>query len=276
MKKKLSWIICTVLVLCALAVACTFFGNPVSWALVWFRANAYLDATYPELDLKIDSMVYDYLFGGYDVDVISPTSRDTYFTLTCNGLGSVQYDRYNAVASGGTTAARLSKAYESMVAEAFRQEDAPFEAGSVYSELCSQATIEYYSVATANGTEMRTMEKDFSMDLSALELDRDYDIASLGMAHGQLTIVVEDEDVSIEQAAALLLKLKEFMDEQGVPFYAVEFWLCPIPREGVTYTDADTICLWDFLYSDIYQDGLTDRVRKAYEEYLWHYEQMHP
>lgn len=273
-QKPIHRIIGWALIAAVLLIPCAFFGNPVSWALVWLRSNAYLDSTYPELDVKVGSIVYDFKHGGFYVNVISPTSVDTYFPLTCDGLGGVQYDHYASVTSGGNTVARHSKAYRALVDEAFRQPGAPFGSHDVYSELCTQAGIEYYTVTTEDGWEMRTMEKDFSLDYADFQLDQDYDLQVLGAEHGQLKVHAKDREVTIERAAELLLELKAFLDAQGVPFYAVEFWLSPVPQEGVVLTDADTICLWDFLYSDIYAEGLTERVHAAHQEYLRHLSQM--
>lgn len=260
MKKFAKIAALAVLACCVLALVFAFIGNPVSWVLVSLRAPQYLKDTYPELDLKIDSIVYDHLFGGFDADVISPTSRDTHFTLTLDGWGNVDYDRYNSVSSGANTAARLSREYQTLVQSALSDPESVFADSQVYAEFCISGNIEYNTFSEDGVIQTRTLEKDFSMDLSALELDKDYDLSLLGQKHGELKITVISEDVTAQQAAALLLALKLELDARGISFYAVEFTLC-----SADYSRE--LILWDFLYADIYEDGMVRRVEQSHQEY---------
>lgn len=268
-QKPIHRIIGWALILAVLMIPCAFFGNPVSWTLVWLRSNAYLDATYPELDIKVSSIVYDFKHGGFYVDVSSPTSIDTHFSLTCDGLGGVQYDRYDAVTSGGNTVARHSRAYGDLVKEAFGKPEQPFDIFLVSGALCTQGSIEYYAVTTDSGLEHHTMEKDFSLDYADFRLDQTYDLQVLGAEHGEIFLSIRDEEVSVERAAALLLELKAYLDRQGVPFYAVEFVLSPVDQNV-----EDSITVWDFLSSDIYEEGMAQRVQQAYDDYLAHINSM--
>ncbi|MBR2047717.1 MAG: hypothetical protein IJ960_03885 [Oscillospiraceae bacterium] len=259
MKKIAKIMALMALLCCVLAFVFAFTGNPLSWVLVRHRASQYLDIQYPELDIEIESIIYDHLFGGFDVDVTSPTSRDTHFTLTLDGWGNVKYDRYDAVTSGANTVARLSREYQNLVNNALT--GSVFADARVYAEFCTPGTIEYNTFTHNHSTRTRTIEKDFSIDLSALELDQDYDLAVLGAAHGELDIHITVEDATIEKAAALLLALKAELDAHGVAFHAVEFYLSPAGG-------GQDIILWDFLSADIGGEGLVERVEQAHLEYL--------
>lgn len=260
MKNLFVKIIVCVLVLAVILGICAFVGNPVSWLLVWIRSGSYLDETYPEWDVEIDRIVYDFKHGGFTVYAASPTSRDTHFHMICDGLGNVHADHSFSVTDGGNTVARHSDAYRDLVASVLSESTAPFLPADVSGELLTGGSIEYDVIGSGENAEFVTIEKDFSVDASQFALDQDYDLQILGAAHGELYASIEESTVTVQRAAELLLQLRAIMDEAGVPFYAVEFTLSG--PEGV-----DAIHVHDFLYADIYADGMTDRVERAHREY---------
>lgn len=261
MKKAKKLLVTTVVVLLLLTPVFFLFGNPLSWGLVLLRSNQYLNAQFPELDVEIDRIVYDFLHGGFIVYVDSPTSVDTHFHMICDFWGKVGTDYSMSVFDRGTTFARHSEAYADLVADAMAQPGSPFAPEDVYALLMSQGSIPYDTVYE-NGEYLNiTLDKDFSLDYSNLELDQDYDLIPLGAAHGQIDISVSDEDVSVSRTAELLLALREYMDSRNIPFYAVELTIFSTDR-------SECVHVHDFLYSDIYEEDLEQRVREAYDEYL--------
>ena len=112
------------------------------------------------------------------------------------------------------------------------------------------------------------------MILDKVELDKKYDIRELAKKAGYLIIYVEDDTVTVERAAEVLLELKEVFDRRNVPFYAIDFVLeYPRKEEGGT-TKEGRINVEGFLYSDIYEEGLVERVRIADEELNAYYEEQ--
>ena len=77
-----------------------------------------------------------------------------------------------------------------------------------------------------------------------------------------MTVYIDDETVTAERAAELLLEIKRLMDAGGVPFYAIDLTLqYPRPENGTR--PEGSIDTKDFLCADIYPDGLADRVRAS-------------
>ena len=58
--------------------------------------------------------------------------------------------------------------------------------------------------------------------------------------------------------------MKAYLDEKDIPFHAIEFHLCE-PRNEEGQNVGQQITLYDFLYSDIYEDGLLNRVAEHWE-----------
>lgn len=77
-----------------LTMANSFVGNPITKRHASKDIQAYLDATYPTLDIQLDSTGYNFKFGEYYGSVTSPTSMDTYFTVTWRA-GNVVNDSYD-------------------------------------------------------------------------------------------------------------------------------------------------------------------------------------
>ena len=104
-----------------------------------------------------------------------------------------------------------------------------------------------------------------------LEIDKLYDITKLGTEAGHLIIYVDDETVSIERAAEIMLDVKHFMDEGGVPFYAMDFVLQYPRTEDDEARPGGSIHILNFLYTDIYERGMTERVQAANDAALAYY-----
>ena len=59
-------------------------------------------------------------------------------------------------------------------------------------------------------------------------------------------------------------------DKADIPFYAMDFVLRHSRTED-GQSDDEEIRINDFLYQDIYEEGLTDRIETAIEETAAHY-----
>ena len=81
---------------------------------------------------------------------------------------------------------------------------------------------------------------------------------------------VYDKEVTVQKAAELLLQVKAYLDAQCIPFHAMDFDLCE-PRNADGQLVGDQISLFEFLYSDIYEDGMIDRVQLYWNITQEHY-----
>lgn len=248
--KSVNKLTLAVLLLVLLLPVVFLFGNPVSYALIYLRGNAYLEDRYPELDLKISEIHYDFKRGGYVTEAASPTSRDTHFQLYTDWFGNISTDQYHYVASGINTAERLGRDYRALADSILDSGDFPWV-----------RTIASGELVFRGGGEAGFPEPDYGMDFSTLELDKEYNIQTLGAAHGRLVLCLHEEQVTVERAAELLLELKEYLDEKGLPFRCIDFTLCqPLNEQG--QNTGDRLRLTDFLYEDIYTEGLTGRIEE--------------
>lgn len=246
--KRFDKMIILVIVLLLVLPVIFLFGNPLSYALIYLRGNAYLEATYPELALEISDIIYDFKRGGYVTTAASPDSLDTHFLLYTDWFGNISGDQYSYVTSGINTAERIGREYRVLADSILDSGDFPWPRSIAFGELTFRG-----------GGEADSGELDYGMDFASLELDKVYNIRTLGAAHGRLVLSIHDEQVTVERAAELLLELKAYLDEKGLPFRGIHFSLCqPLNAQGQNI--GDQLQLVDFLYEDIYEEGLTERI----------------
>ena len=263
------WTVCIVFVCTAVWFLCAFFGNPVSSALAKSTAKRHLEEYYTEADFEIVKVAYDMKSGGYHVNVVSPTSVDSHFIIYCDGLGRYNDDTSSCMTDGSNTYVRLSTQYWDLVREKLPYENFDIDIG--HGDLRVSGVFEIYDYIDENCERIHyTLTKDYGLDISSLEQDGKYDILNLGRDHGSLCVDIIDEEVTVERAAEVLLELKNLLDEQGLPFHAIDFTLCG-PRNENGQKDGPSIRLIEFLYSDIYEDGLTERIETSWNLTQEHY-----
>src|SRR5699024_6909445 len=92
---------------------------------------------------------------------------------------------------------------------------------------------------------------------------------------GQIIYYAQDDEVSFERAAELLLRLKAALDEADIPFYAVNFILeKPRTDDSMRINDEETIYTANFLYTDIKEKGLAAHIEKVHHELMDYYEEQ--
>lgn len=271
-KKTISvicWTVCIALVCVALWFLCTFFGNPISSALANSTAKRYLKENYSDTDYEIVQVNYNVKTGGYYAHVESPTSIDSHFIISMDGLGRYEDNTSECITNGSNTFARLTEEYWDFVRTKLPYDHFDIDIG--HGDLRVAGVFEIYDYIDENGGRIHyTLTKDYGLDMSTLVLDGEYDILALGRDHGSLCIYIEDEEVTVEQAAQVLLELKAYLDEQGLPFHAIDFVLCA-PRNETGQKDGPSIRLIEFLYSDIYEEGMVERVQANWNITQEHY-----
>lgn len=258
MKKALkigAFLLAAALIVGLGAFANGLVGNPVSKMLVTNAAKAYLAENYADTDYILESVDYNFKDGDYYARMTAPGSLDRYFTVCFNSLGKFKWDFYERmVTNGSNTARRLGEQYRALTDSVFQSPSFPFTCDIAFGDL-------------------EPLEKDYEagrepvaygVDEKALQPDGIYDIKKLGAQAGHLVVYVDDETVTVQRAAEIMLEIKRLMDEGGAPFYAIDFVLqYPKPLEPGVQRPDERVQTMEFLYTDIYEDGMAERVKAA-------------
>lgn len=254
LKRTIAAVLALALTAGMLALADALMGNPYSKKIATVAAEGYLDGKFPEQELYIADIWHDSKQAEYEFAIRSETSVDTYFEMTVRRDGSVRFDTYDDVLRGYNTAGRVGGAYHELAVPVLQKLNLTHERAYVSSNLgfeCRQWGDDPY-------------ETEFLLDGEPLVLDKEYDLLALGAKIGVLDVSIEDDVVSEERAAAILLEIKVLMEEAGVPFTKVNLTLrYPQPSDPEEKRKEGRVVLEAFLREDIYADGLVERVRSA-------------
>lgn len=255
MKKKYLKIGALILALCLTAGLLLFanalLGNPVSKMLATNTAKKYIEETYTDTDYYIEEVSYNFKDGYYHAFVKSPTSMDTQFSIYITMFGNINRDTYEDVESGFVTAQRLDTEYRNLAETVFT--NATFPAGADI----AFGTLEIHSEEFLNNPDVYDIPS-YALNQKELEIDKIYDIKELGSKAGHLTVYVNSDQVTLENAAKLLLTIKEQFHSAGIPFAAIDFHL--------ENSNEEYIGVANFLADDIYEEGLVERVEQADQE----------
>ena len=96
----------------------------------------------------------------------------------------------------------------------------------------------------------------------------------MGKKYGHIVFYADDEDVSIKRASEILLDIKNILDERDVSFYAIDFTLEKPRKEDEENQNEKTINIQEFLYSDIYENGLENRIKENSQKLEKYYEEQ--
>ncbi len=262
--KALGIILAVAFVATVLFFVNAIFGNPVSAFLADKGAQKYLEQHYAETDFYIDRVSFDFKSTNYHAFIKSPTSIDSSFSLTIGMNGKVWYDTYeDRVLNFHNTSQRISGQYRAAVDSVIESESFPYNAHFAFGD------IEFKDSDHPADASM----PDYALMRSDLELDADYDIVEFGKKAGHLTIYIYDETVSTERLTEILLKIKELMDEAAISFYVIDCVL-EYEREPEGEIREGRVEVMNFLYSDIYEENLLERVEKSNEDALTYYDEM--
>ena len=264
MKKKWMKIAALIVALLIIAGLCVFanalVGNPISKWLATRTAEKHLEEVYGDTDFEIEKIGFNFKDTDYYAHIMSPSSEDSSFSLRIGMWGQLLLDTYESrVLSGNNTQNRLCMEYRALADTVLEAPDYPFTSFIAYGDLqvgFRPADVElpadYYP--------------EHYYIIEELVLDKKYDIRELAKKAGCMVVYVEDDVVTIERAAEVLLELKEVFDRKNVPFYSIDFVLeYPRKPEGGTIKEG-RVNVEGFLYSDIYEEGLVERIRIADEK----------
>lgn len=268
MKRRILKIAALLAALALIAVVCLFanslVGNPISKALAKNAAETYLAETYGEKDFVLERVSFNFKTGGYYGYITSPSSMDSSFCLAMDQLGRIRYDSYESdVLSGGNTADRLWTDYRNTVEKVLNSKAFP------YTAYISFGDLEFIPAAYTGEPSVPA----YALVMEDLTLDAFYNVNELGAKAGKLTIYIEDETVSVERLSEILLDIREIFDDAGVSFYITDCVLEHPKAEDGTRSDS-RVEVMDYLYADIYEAGMTERVRASNEAAVAYYAQQ--
>ena len=269
MNKKLlkiaAFVTATVLTIGLAFFANALVGNPVSKYLVKKSAQSHIEKTYPNENFYIKDTGYSFKENGYYVNVTCDKSLDKHFRLSYNSLGKLVYDSYeHDIKEKHNAVRRVFDEYWNLVKNVTESPTFPFDSDIGYGELFK------------GGVGMYDFPIDMPNKMSDLdfEIDKIYDVRALGKDMGIITLYVEDDSVTEERFAQILLEVKNFFDYNNVPFYAVNLVLEP-PRDSDGKRQGNDIRAEKICYSDITDDeGYMERVREAIKATAEFYDEL--
>lgn len=238
---------------------CAFFGNPVSYLLSKNAADNYIADNFSAYNLEIEKVGYDFKVSGYYANVVSPDSIDTHFTIYFDLLGRPDFDTFENVKNGWNTAMRLEDEYRQVV-------------NSVEDEIKKDFTTDifYGEIKTSEISDDYSGKEPYGIKISDLVIDFDYDINEVASKAGHIVFYYDETDLTAERAAQRLLELKAILDKNNIQFYAIDF----IAQEPKTEDNAATrkeFAVREFLYEDISEDGLVERLQAAANDLAEYY-----
>lgn len=259
MKKKILKITALIVAIALIVGVCWFAnaltGNPLSKMLAKKAVDTYLKENYSETDYYVEKLAYSFKFGNYYAHIRSETSIDTQFTLYIDMIGNVYFDTYEDVLTGAITARRVQEEYRALTDQIFESPSFPYPEDICYGtlELTPQQALDDPNV---------TDIPDYTLVYEDLILDKVYDPRELGAMAGHLTVYVDSDTVTFEEAAKIILFIRAEFDNANIPFRAIDFMLqYPLPEEGPR--SDEYIWVKNFLYEDIYEEGMADRIAAA-------------
>lgn len=239
-----------------LCVTNTITGYPVDYFVVNHALKEYMKENYGETDFVAGKPERMLKLGGFWVDVTSPSSPDTHFSLRFHCDGTLWQDSYaEDVENRGNVLWRLSQEYNTRCQELLEQSD--FAA----SMFCNGSLLE---AADENQYQGKPGTYPLPLDPSQLKLDTSYDIPTLSAKHGMLYLHVESDSPTAETAAQALLDIRQVMEDGGLPFRCVELWVC-LPDAWKVTGPKNGLHILNFGWDDIHEDGMLERTAAALE-----------
>ncbi len=251
---KISALAAMILLILGLFVI-TACRGPLTKGQVARVANSYVAQTYGDTDFYVEKIELSdknpHLYHAY---IVSPGSDDSHFIVSIDRWGKIKSDSYsNAVLSGANTADRMRKEYWDGVEAVVTSRAFPYRVTRV------TADISFYP-KEMKGT---SGVPEYALFIEDLTLDASFD-ADFGAKAGNVSIDIQDDTISVERLAEILLDLKEILDNEGLPFYSITCNLAD-PDPATWWEDGGRLQLIHFLSSDIYEEGMVKRVREASE-----------
>lgn len=237
-----------------------FTGTPWGWVNAYVQGQKVI-ANHEGENYRIARIVYDFKLADYYVHLTTPDHIDGDFTVRIDG-DNVFDDYESRVLGLENTATRINEAYREKVGELMTKFEETYGFGTNY--------FGYGNIKFPDGRWLYACEETDALSPNAvkqaeLELDKEYDALEMARTNGYLYFSLQKEERSFERAAEILLNFKRIADEKGIAFYAVEFHIYKELEEGeYSWSSEERISVPSFLYSDIYEEGLAERIEAAH------------
>ena len=269
MKKRILKIAAFVFAIVLIVGVCVFanglVGNPISKAMATNTAEKHIEENYGDKDFEIERVTFSFKNGYYHAFIYSPSSIDSDFTILVDMWGKLRYDTYeDRVLSGGNTADRISRDYRAVVDKVLDSQAFPYNEHIGYGDFdfYPREHLEEYTVP------------EYALITEDLTLDAFYDVNELGAKHGKLTIYIDDDTVSYERLSEILLDIRRIFDDSGVKFYVIDCVLEYQKNEDSSKKKEGRVEVREFLYADIYEDGMVERVKASDEAANAYYDEQ--
>ena len=260
MKKRILKIAAFVFAIALIVGVCVFanalVGNPISKAMATNTAEKHIEENYADKDFEIERVTFSFKDGYYHAFIYSPSSIDSDFTILVDMWGKLRYDTYeDRVLSGGNTADRISRDYRAVVDKVLDSQAFPYNEHIGYGDFdfYPRVHLEEYTVP------------EYALITEDLTLDAFYDVNELGAKHGKLTIYIDDDTVSYERLSEILLDVRSIFDDAGVKFYVIDCVLEYQKNEDSSKKKEGRVEVREFMYADIYEEGMVERVKASDE-----------
>ena len=220
--------------------------NPISYALAEAAAKQYVKNNLPDSAYEVRSVSYFDKDDIYYVTLAVPDSRDNYFSLGFNHIGTLRRNNYEyMVLQKATTAIRISDEYNAAVKNALPAPD---------------GTTDFVCVGNLKWKTADVSAVDPGHIISnELQFDDAYPPTSFGAQAGHIWFRVNldsAEQVNPERMAEILLYIREKLDTAGIPFHTISAsFQCSKP---VIIAN-----LGSLLYEEITPEGLEGRIEEA-------------
>ena len=269
MKKRILKIAAFVFAIALIVGVCVFanalVGNPISKAMATNTAEKHIEENYADKDFEIERVTFSFKDGYYHAFIYSPSSIDSDFTILVDMWGKLRYDTYeDRVLSGGNTADRISRDYRAVVDKVLDSQAFPYNEHIGYGDFdfYPRVHLEEYSVP------------EYALISEDLTLDAFYDVNELGAKHGKLTIYIDDDTVSYERLSEILLDVRSIFDDAGVKFYVIDCVLEYQKNEDSSKKKEGRVEVREFMYADIYEEGMVERVKASDEAANAYYDEQ--
>ena len=240
-------------------------GNPISKAMATNTAEKHIEENYADKDFEVERVTFSFKDGYYHAFIYSPSSIDSDFTILVDMWGKLRYDTYeDRVLSGGNTADRISRDYRATVDKVLDSQAFPYNEHIGYGDFdfYPRVHLEEYSIP------------EYALITEDLTLDAFYDVNELGAKHGKLTIYIDDDTVSYERLSEILLDIRRIFDDSGVKFYVIDCVLEYQKNEDSSKKQEGRVEVREFLYADIYEEGMVERVKASDEAANAYYDEQ--
>lgn len=196
--------------------AAALLGNPISYLIVKNSAENFLEEKFAGTDYQIENISYFFKDTSYTVSIVSPSSIDGDFSMSFDYFGKFKEDDYvYRVTEKRNTEDRINREYMQKVTSVLESEAFPFDTrfGAGYINFPDRIGL-----FTTDAEEIPKEE---------LELNKIYDLKSLGERAGVITLQVWDDEVTVEKTAEILKTAKQMLDAADIGFNTVVFTLYP-------------------------------------------------